>query len=140
MLMRIEKDDMRCEDCGVDFSRSVLNLVALLVERRPRWCKDLVKGKGMGRYSVLTVEMLEELFRGLLAQGSEPETADKRGDTEMVVRIIDGFPEWASKAAEMRSRLNRAKKIGGEDEDDRKGFYGIHRPVEAVPFCLVPYS
>lgn len=137
MLRRIEKERMRCEECGVDFSGSVLNLIALLVERRPAWCKDLVKGRGMGRYSMLTVEMLEEHFQRLLV-GSSTESGIVGGkrDAEMVVRIVDGFPEWASKAMDMRNRLGRDKqeRCGG----DEVGFYGIYRPIEGLPSCLVP--
>lgn len=135
MLTRIEKDDMRCEACGVNFSGSVLNLVALLVETRPGWCKELVKGGGMGRYSMLTKEMLEELFNKLLVQGPELEV-DNTGKAKMVVRITEGFPEWASMAEDMQNRLDRVKK---EFVEESQGwFYGIYRPIEGLPFCLVP--
>lgn len=135
MLTRIEKDEMCCEACGVNFSESVLNLVALLVESRPGWCKDLVKGGGMGRYSMLTKEMLEELFNKFLVQGPELEV-DNSGKAKMVVRIAEGFPEWASMAEDMRSRLDRVKKeFPGESEG---WFYRIYRPIEGLPFCLVP--
>lgn len=140
MLRRIEKERMRCEECGVDFSGSVLNLIALLVERRPVWCKDLVKGSGMGRYSMLTVEMLEELFQRLLVQAStESGTVSGRRDAEMVVKIVDGFPEWESKAMDMRNRLGRVKEKFEEQRGGSElGFYGVYRPIEGLPFCLVP--
>lgn len=140
MLRRIEKERMRCEECGVDFSGSVLNLIALLVERRPAWCKDLVKGRGMGRYSMLTIEMLEEHFQRLLVGSStESGTVGGRRDAEMVVKIVDGFPEWAGKAMDMRNRLDRDR---GKFEEECGGgevrFYEIYRPIEGLPFCLVP--
>lgn len=135
MLTRIEKDDMCCEVCGVNFSESALNLVALLVETQPGWCKDLVKGGGMGRYSMLTKEMLEELFNKFLVQGPELEV-DNSGKAKMVVRIAEGFPEWASMAEDMRSRLDRVKKEFPEKSEG--WFYGIYRPIEGLPFCLVP--
>lgn len=131
---------MRCEDCGVDFSGSVLNLIALLVERRPAWCKDLVKGRGMGRYSMLTIALLEEWFQRLLAQPpTEFGTAGRRRYAETVARIVDGFPEWASEAMDMRSRLGSIKeKFVEQREGGIVGVYGIYRPVEGLPFCLVP--
>lgn len=134
MLTRVKRNDMRCKDCRVDFSESVLNLVALLVETRPVWCKDLVRGAGMGRYSILTVEMLEELFQSCLAQ--DPGLEAGGGSAEAVVRIVDGFPEWESTAEDMRNRLGRVK--GKLREESGRGFYGIYRPIEGLPFCLVP--
>lgn len=137
MLTRIKNDNMCCNDCGVDFSESILTLVALLVGRRPVWCKDLVKGGGMGRYSMLTLEILEAVFEKIIMSAE----SNRRGLAGLVVRVVMAFPEWEEKGQVMKRRVETIRKELGKGDgegENEKGFYGIYRPIDGVPFCLVP--
>ena len=90
---------------------------------------------------MLTIEILENMFETQLEETYETKQMeeDHRELAGMIVRIADVFPEWELKVADMRRKLEIAKTIARErGRYTGLGFYGVYRPIEGVPFCLVP--
>lgn len=90
---------------------------------------------------MLTIEMLETVFGKLLEQAQERELSEEepKASAEMIVRIVEVFPEWQGKVVGMRKKLEKVKgKPRGSEGWAGKGFYGVYRPIEGVAFCLVP--
>lgn len=144
MITRIKNGNVCCDECGVSFEAPILKLVMLLVERRPRWHRDLLLEKGLGQYSILTIDIIVAIFEKQLEHTS-PSTQIREDQIAlggMVLRIANVFPEWETKSQLMAMRKELENAIISFDERKRcppkKGVCEFFRPVEEGSLCLVP--
>lgn len=144
MITRIKDGDVYCEQCDVNFEAPILKLVMLLVERRPRWHRDLLLKRALGQYSILTIDIIFAIFKRQMKQ-TDPSTQigeDQMALGAMVVRIANVFPEWETKSELMAMERGMEQAIISFDEKKRcsskEGICEFFRPVEGGSLCFVP--
>lgn len=144
MITRIKDGNVCCEECDVNFEAPILKLVMLLVERRPRWYRDLLVERALGQYSILTIDIIVVIFEKQLEQTNPSMQIgeDQIALGGMVLRIANVFPEWETKAELTAMKRGLEKAIISFDERKRcppkKGVCEFFRPVEEGSLCLVP--
>lgn len=146
MITRIKDGDVCCEQCDVNFEAPILKLVMLLVEKRPRWHRDLLLERELGQYSILTIDIIFAIFKRQMKQTdlSTQIGEDQMALGEMVVRIANVFPEWETKPELMAMKRGMEQAVISFDESKRcpstEGICEFFRPVDLQwgSLCFVP--
>lgn len=125
LLKHIDEWKNLCDQCDTEVEKPIFELVNALLTKRTIWRRDLLESSGAGRYSILTLGLLEGAFERLA----------EKGLGLLVVNVVDLFPEWETEAAAMK-RVMREHPAPINDEGN-KPTYRAHVPMDGMPPVLI---